>query len=314
MGKINCNGADINYRSAGSGKKDLVLVHGLATSHAFWHLNLLLPLAKEYRVTVFDLRGHGYSEMTPSGYTTAEMAEDLHCLFNGLGIERAHIVGHSYGGTIALNFAKFHPERIDGLVVADSRVRAFQPEQRLQDWPDWEKVDEQVRKMGLDLDPDEKEVSLTLLERLARLRSQESGGRREKCEDVPLFIPFSGLGGGVRSAKKWVRLLDNTTAREDLLSPAGLTAGDIEAIRLPTLAFYGEKSTVLSSLYSLERKLPYCRTVILPGVGHFHPLLRPKIFAATVLDYLADIEDAEHGLLKIIEKKVEDKGLSYNIA
>jgi len=314
MGKINCNGADINYRSAGSGRKDLVLIHGLATSHAFWHLNLLLPLAKEYRVTVFDLRGHGYSEMTPSGYTTAEMAEDLHCLLNGLGIERAHIVGHSYGGTIALNFAKFHPERIDGLVVADSRVRAFQPEQRLQDWPDWEKVDEQVRRMGLVLDDDEKEVSLTLLERLARLRSCQPAGKRERCEGVPLFIPFSGLGGGVRSAKKWVKLLDNTTAKKDLLSPAGLTAEDIEAIRRPTLAFYGEKSTVLSSLYSLERKLPYCRTVILPGVGHFHPLLRPRIFAATVLDYLAEVDAAGRRPLKVMKKRAEEKGLSYNIA
>lgn len=311
MGKIICNGASINYRSAGIGKKDLVLIHGLATNHAFWHLNLLLPLAKEYRVTVYDLRGHGYSDMTPSGYTTAEMAEDLRCLLDGLGIDRAHIVGHSYGGTVALNFAKFYPERIDGLVIADSRVRAFQPEQRLQDWPDWERIDEQIKAMGLVLDEDEKEVSLTLLEMLARKRAKEKGEVRERVKEKPLFIPFSGLGGGIRAAKKWVKFLDTTTAKQDLLSPAGLTAEDIAGIKIPTLAFYGEKSTVLSSLYSLERKLPYCHTVILPEVGHFHPLLRPKVFAKTVLSYLTELEIMENSGAEGSEKTKE---FSYNIA
>ena len=57
----------------------------MAANHAFWNLNLLLPLAREYRVTTYDLRGHGYSEMPPRGYTSADFAEDL------VGLPNYHI-------------------------------------------------------------------------------------------------------------------------------------------------------------------------------------------------------------------------------
>ncbi len=286
MGTIHSNGVVINYRCAGFGR-DVVLIHGLATNHAFWHLNVLLPLIKKYRVTVYDLRGHGYSEMPPSGYTTADMAGDLHNILNHLGIRSAHLVGHSFGGAIALHYAALHPERVDGLVLADTRVRALQPHQRLKDWPDWQKVAERIEKLGLVVRDDETEASLCLLEQLASPKWREA---RKKCRGEPLFIPFSGLGGGNRLAEQWLKLINTTTAVEDFKSLAGLTIDKISRINHQTLAVYGEKSTVLQSLRGLMEHLPNCRSVVIPDVGHFHPLLRPKKFIDIVLQFLIGLD------------------------
>src|SRR5688572_22636697 len=93
------NGARINYvqsEPVGGADEDLVMVHGLATSLAFWYFPYASLFAQRYRVTVFDLRGHGRSEMTPGGYTPQAQAADLEGLMDHLGIETAHLVAHSY--------------------------------------------------------------------------------------------------------------------------------------------------------------------------------------------------------------------------
>ena len=114
MSTINCNGVTINYRTVGKGE-DVVFIHGLGANCAFWHLNVLLPLGRKYRVTVYDLRGHGYSTMPSSGYTSEDMADDLHHLINHLGIKKAHLIGHSLGGVIALHYAALYPERVSSI-------------------------------------------------------------------------------------------------------------------------------------------------------------------------------------------------------
>ena len=129
----------------------MVFIHGMAASHGFWHLNVLLPLARRFRVTLYDQRGHGSSSLPPSGYTTAELAEDLRQLLDALEVPRAHLVGHSLGGAVALHLAAQHPDRVASLVVADTRVRALQPVQRPSDWPHWGSVKARLAELGLEL-------------------------------------------------------------------------------------------------------------------------------------------------------------------
>jgi pimeloyl-ACP methyl ester carboxylesterase len=281
MGIAKLNGVALNYRRVGDGE-DVVLIHGLAANHAFWHYDVLLPLARDYRVTVFDLRGHGYSEMPPSGYTSTDMAEDLHRLLDHLDMPTAHLVGHSVGGAVALHHAVLYPERVASLVIADSRVRALQPTQRLSEWPNWEAAKERLEQLGLGIPDDEADSGLWLLERLASPEWQEA---RHKLKGTPLFVPFSRWGGGNRSAARWRELLDNTTARRDLTS-AELTADSLSAIQSPTLAVYGEKSPTLRSMHGLRSRLSNCETVVVPNAGHFFPLSRPDVFVNIVRRFL----------------------------
>jgi pimeloyl-ACP methyl ester carboxylesterase len=101
MPKAFVNGINIHYVQTGRGS-DLVLIHGIASNLGQWQLNILPRLVEDFRVTMYDLRGHGYSDMPPSGYTANHMVGDFAGLMDYLGIERASILGHSYGGKEAL--------------------------------------------------------------------------------------------------------------------------------------------------------------------------------------------------------------------
>ena len=82
---------------SGAGE-DLVMVHGLATNLAFWYAPYATELSKRYRVTLYDLRGHGRSQMPAAGYRPDDLRRDLLGLLDQLQIRRAHFLAHSYGG------------------------------------------------------------------------------------------------------------------------------------------------------------------------------------------------------------------------
>src|SRR4051794_6099164 len=99
MPKVVARGLRTHYQQLGSGP-DLVLLHGLGANLAFWYLGAGPLLASDHRVTAYDLRGHGLSGHSASGYTTGELLADLLALMDRLGIERAAVVGHSYGAAV----------------------------------------------------------------------------------------------------------------------------------------------------------------------------------------------------------------------
>ncbi len=279
---VKLNGISTNYRRIGKGS-DVVLIHGLGANHALWHFDVLLPLARDHRVTVYDLRGHGYSSMPPSGYTTADMAKDLLHLLDNLDISRAHLVGHSLGGVVALQLALRHPGRASSLTLADSRIRAFQPTQRPADWPNWAEARKRLRDLGFEIPDDVKDSGIWLLEQLASPKWQAA---RDQLKGTPLFVPFSRWGGGNRSAARWLELMNTTTARDDLTDIAGLTVEKLATIAHPTLAVYGGKSPMLRSLRGLESHLADCRGVVIPDAGHFFPLSRSEEFVSMVRPFL----------------------------
>jgi 3-oxoadipate enol-lactonase len=104
--------AKLNYAVSGQGEP-LVLVHGWALNLSVWK-DQVRAFAPRYRVVTYDLRGFGHSTGVPD--ITADPA-DLAALLDRLGIQSAHIVGHSRGGTIALAFALAFPQRVRSLVL-----------------------------------------------------------------------------------------------------------------------------------------------------------------------------------------------------
>jgi len=286
MPKARINGIEICYRQAGHGH-DVLLIHGLAANHAFWNLELLLPLARTYGVTAFDLRGHGYSNAPSSGYTSADMAADVLALMDHLAIQRAHLVGHSFGGLVAAQCALQHPDRVFSLTLADTRFKAIQPSQRLKDWPDWRQAKAQLEDYGISIDENEDEVGLRLLELMADPKRRET---RKRLSQRALFVPFGGWSNGNRSADRWLRLLATTSARQDFQAMAGLTLDRLRRLPHPTLAIYGQRSRCMMTCRKLQSLLPDCRVVVVPDAGHFHPLSKPGFLAETLLGFFADNE------------------------
>ena len=284
MTKVLCNGVHTNYHSMGSGK-DVVLIHGLAANHAFWNPQILLPLKREYRVTLYDMRGHGYSEMPPAGYTTKDMAEDLHQLLDHLNIPTANLIGHSFGGVVALHYATLYPGRVSSLVIADARVRAFQPHLPFNAWPNWRAIKDKLEAKGIAIPEHKEDSGLWILEQLAALKVQSA--RQSRQEENPFFIPFNLWGAKNGSAAQWLKLLKTTTARTDFTAAAGLTIEHLAGIKHPALAIYGKNSAALPSFQGLKKHLTNCQTFIIPEAGHFCPLTRPDIFVNQVIGFLS---------------------------
>jgi len=287
----NVNGIKFHFQRVGKGP-DVVMIHGLAANLAFWYFRIIPFLMIDFCITAYDLRGHGKSEMSDSGYTSADMAADLDALLDHLGVEKAHLVGHSFGGQVALHYATLRPERVLSLTVADTRVRALQPLQRLKDWPQWESTRRGLSEMGIDLSGEEPEIGHHLLREFASFK--ELTTRTPLAKVSNLFVPFGVRASGRRSAQRWLKLYCTTTAARDFMSMSGLTRRKLRTVHQPVLAVYGERSGCLRTLRRLQKTLPDCRTVIVPKVGHFHPVIKPGFFAQSVRTFLTSLGDPNH--------------------
>ncbi|MDX2435831.1 MAG: alpha/beta hydrolase [Acidobacteriota bacterium] len=264
--------------------QEVVLVHGLGANLAFWYWGVGRPLGEHFPVTAYDLRGHGRSEVTQNGYTTAAMAADLLALLDHLGIAKAHLVGHSFGGAVALHAAVVAPERIASLTLVDAILRLFQPQPRLADCPDWQSLQQTYADLGVDL-KGEDEIDYRLLEALA-----DRSSRREprKSREKTVYLPFESWNGSRRSAERWRKLLKSTELANEVKQISGLTREAVAALRLPMLAVYGELTYTMPSLDGLAAVQPGLDRVVVPGVGHFFPALAPQPLVDSVTTFLQD--------------------------
>ena len=115
------NDMQLYYEVHGEGEP-LALIVGLGTDISEWD-GIVRGLAQRYRVIAFDNRGAGRSDKPDQPYTIELMADDTEGLLRAIGIERAHILGVSLGGRIALALALRHPERINRLILVSTSAR-----------------------------------------------------------------------------------------------------------------------------------------------------------------------------------------------
>ena len=162
----------LNYLQLGSGEP-LVLIHGLGANLSFWYFGAARILSRTRCLVMYDLRGHGRSSMPQEGYGLQQMVRDLVDLLDFLGIQRADIAGHSFGGRVALAMAALHPERVRSLVVADTQLRALQPPVRLSEWTHWASWKAELEGQGLrDLPTSESIIDHKLLVRFSQAHGQ----------------------------------------------------------------------------------------------------------------------------------------------
>ena len=115
-GYIDTNGQQIYYEMHGDGEP-LILIMGIGGDSTMWAPYQVPAFSTKYQVIVLDNRDAGRSSKATSSYTIADMADDVAGLMDGLGIERAHILGISMGGMIAQEFALRHPDRLNKLIL-----------------------------------------------------------------------------------------------------------------------------------------------------------------------------------------------------
>lgn len=124
--RIKVDGIELAFREAGSGEP-LLLVHGWPLSSLTWR-KVVPALAEGWRCIAPDLAGAGESlGPVASGLGLGAQAQRLAGLLDALGVERATVIGHDSGGSVARSFAVLHPERVARLVLADTEVPGHRP-------------------------------------------------------------------------------------------------------------------------------------------------------------------------------------------
>jgi pimeloyl-ACP methyl ester carboxylesterase len=273
------HGASVNFVQTGQGP-DVVLLHAVTSNLAVWlFIGLVDKLARAgFRVTAYDLRGHGLSEATPTGYTSAELAEDFHQLHAALGLGPAYLVGHSFGAVVAVHAAVLHPESVTGLVLGDPYFPGLAHiEPNLNRSNVWLDMQEHFRHVGVDLG---ETVDFTrLFKAVENLTPEQKAALRQR------------MGA---ASERWLAQLPrlaHTTCGTDVFAVAGLTADRIVSVRQPAVALYDEHSPFMATCRFLERNLPNCRVEIVPGAKHLGPVQNPTAFVELVGKHLVRLRE-----------------------
>ncbi|HWE40517.1 MAG TPA: alpha/beta hydrolase [Isosphaeraceae bacterium] len=260
-----------HVQQSGAGP-DVVLVHGVTGDLSIWFLcGAMARLGASRRATAYDLRGHGYSDVPPVGYTSADHAADLIALMDGLGIDRADVVGHSFGAVIALHAAVLAPDRVGAVVLSDPYFPALRHLEDASRWGHWEAFRAEALDAGVTL-------------------SDEHWYDLGRFFDQVLHLDDDGLrkfrhAVGLPAMDRLLRL-GATTCGADTKAEAGLTADLIASVTHPVLALYGEHSPFLATARYLADHLPHCRRALVAGAKHRAPEENPAEFVRIVEEFL----------------------------
>jgi pimeloyl-ACP methyl ester carboxylesterase len=151
MAYIEINGANIYYQDYGADRPDrapIMLIHGSTIdSHTDWD-SIAPELAQHYKVFAPDCRGHGRSNNPARSYSFKELADDVAVFVHAMGYERAHIIGHSNGGNVALVTLLEHPEIVQTCIpqaanayvtryLIEREPKVFDPDRVAREVPEW---------------------------------------------------------------------------------------------------------------------------------------------------------------------------------
>jgi pimeloyl-ACP methyl ester carboxylesterase len=240
MPVVRANGVALHCQTLGPelGAGPLVtMLHGLVLGNlATWYFTAAHGISKRHSVLLYDLRGHGKSERVETGYDLATMVGDLEGLLEATGVpddEPLSLVGHSYGGLVALRFALAHPGRVARLALVD--------------------VPLSPASIAVGLEPDLEAEGDALF------------------AGLPEFLQQS-LSRGSRRARHLVStlelLLKRATLLADLKAEAEVTREELASITCPVLCLYGDASWFLPDSETYAAWLPDARRVVIPGRHH----------------------------------------------
>jgi pimeloyl-ACP methyl ester carboxylesterase len=257
------SGVELGYESAGAGRP-VVWLHAFPLARPMWRPQLeAVPDGWSYLAP--DLRGFGESD--PFGVTESRsvdtMADDVAGLLDALGVTGRVVVGGlSMGGYVALAFARRHPDRLAGLILADTRAEADSDEARAN-------RDKQIAGLA------SQSVADLFETMLPKLLGDTSRARRPEVVAEARRVAAAQSSAGVADALRALR--DRPDATPDL--------GRVE---VPTLVLVGAEDTVTppSAAEALVRGIPGARLVTVPEAGHLSNLEQPAAFNRAVEELL----------------------------
>ncbi len=271
-------GVRIGFREGGSGPP-MVLLHGVGESSFGW-LGTMAHLAPRHRVLAPDLPGSGASGPSPDGYHSAVLAEVVGDFLDAAEVDRAVLIGNSFGGIVALRLALARPEKVDALVLVDSAG------------------------LGVEITPAALLVLLPWLADAAMALTLHPVGAVQRAW-LRRTLYFAD---GQRAPLEWLRdqvrlgrspeflraIIDSLRAGLAPFGQSDLVVDRLHEIRQPVLVVWGEQDGIvpLAHAHRAARLLPRGRCRTIPDCGHMPHLEQPQEFRRRVDEFLADVRTA----------------------
>jgi len=260
MPRISIGDAEIFYESTGDGPP-LLLVPGLGGLGSFW-AQQVADLARDFRVIVHDHRGTGASTHSRIRYSVEQMADDVLRLMDALGVESAHLAGHSTGGAIGQVIAQDHPERLRSLVLSATWAGPDPYFRRL-----FESRREVLVRCGVE----------AYLRASALMLAPPWWVR---ANDATLTVQH-------RQAAAAASPIEVLTSRIDAIVRFDRRAR-LGEIRAPTLVIVAADDAITPRFFSdeLAERVPGAKLVVLEAGGHYAPVCLPAPYNAEVGAFL----------------------------
>jgi pimeloyl-ACP methyl ester carboxylesterase len=278
---LTIHGHERAFVKVGSGPV-LLLLHGLGCDHTTWQ-SVIFSLARRYTVIAPDLLGHGRSAKPRADYSVGGYANGMRDLLTVLGIDRVTVVGHSFGGGVAMQFAYQFPERTERLIlVAPGGLGPeVTPAIRAITLPGFDQV------MGVLTLPGYRHLAKTLLRALA-----SSGISRARDLDEVAQIVDSFKDKRARAAIRHVvsAVVDWRGQVVTMADRAYLTQA------MPMCVVWGSDDAVIPVRHaSVAAELAPTATIeVIANAGHFPHKDHPQRFVKIVHDFIRSTEPATY--------------------
>jgi pimeloyl-ACP methyl ester carboxylesterase len=265
QGTVDVGQARLYYEIAGSGEP-LILCHAGFVDSGMWD-DQMDAFSQFFRVVRFDMRDYGKSDLAEG---PVSRRKDLEGLLDRLGIQRGLLLGCSMGGTLALDFALEHPQRVAGLILVSADPSGFEfqgdpPPTLLAMISAMQQGDlEQVSELQLRL----------WVDGPFRQPDQVDPEVRQRAAEMNRIPVEHGTWGKV------------DTHPVDPLDPPAVRR--LDQIRVPTLIVVGalDDPELLRAAGVMEKGIPAAKKVIIPGAAHVPNMERPAEFNREVLSFL----------------------------
>lgn len=256
------NGIGVAYDDEGRGEP-LVLVHGHPFDRSMWAPQIARFAAAGWRVIAPDLRGYGASTVVPGTTPLEVFARDLAALLDHLGLDRVVIGGLSMGGQIVLEFQRLFPERVRGLLLADTYAQAETQDGR--------------------------KARYAMADRLLR------EGMRGYADEVltKMVAPYN-VEALPAVAAQVLRMMRNTPPEGAAAALRGRAerpdyGGLLPSVSVPALVVVGrdDEFTPVADAEYLHRNIPDATLAVVEGAAHMPNLERPAEFNEALARFLA---------------------------
>jgi 3-oxoadipate enol-lactonase len=251
-------GGEVVYDVTGSGPA-VVFLHGAFMDRRSWNRQLE-PFSRKFQVVRYDIRPFGESSRPEKPYT---VPDDLLRLLDHLKIDRAHLVGHSFGGAVALDFTLLYADRVASLILAAAAPGGYQ------------------------LPPDEQKLQVPIF---AAAKQGDDAVVKAWLEH-PMWTV-------ARSRPDVLKELDASTRRN--LAPFKMTfppyapvtppaVQRLDLVKAPTLVIYGDRDMpgIRQASELMAKQIPGAALHVVPGADHALPIGWADQFNAAVMGFIA---------------------------